>query len=338
MIGIDLSDRSVKLVQLQSGKLLSHCRRAIPDGAMVKGVIQDEKKVAEVLYAAFVDCRLGGTIKDAAVASIPETQSFLRVLQIPIMEEDEINEAVQWQVAQHIPFGLENVYIDWQYLSKKNDAKQGMMEVLVGAAQKKVVDPLYRALETLHVDIAACELESQAIVRALVSQQLKNQNGLLIVDLGNSATNVVIHDQGTIRFTASLSRGIDEVVATLPAKDQEELNREEVAGKEKNITALAKKLIPAEEELMAEIRGIVDFYTTNNPEHPMQEVLLTGGGANLPGLDKAFLRFFDNVHVQRGNPWVNIHAPGGTARALLSVEESVSFSTAFGLALRPVIS
>lgn len=337
MIGIDISDKSLKLVHLVNGRLLSHCRRAMPENAMVKGVIQDQKKVSDVLHAAFTDCRLTGTIKDAVIASIPETQSFLRVLQIPIMGEEEINEAIQWQVAQHIPFGLENVYIDWQYLPKKSDPKEGRMEVLVGAAQRKVIDPLYQVLTTLNLDIAACELESQAIVRALISQQLRQQKGLLIVDLGNSATNVVIHDQETIRFTASLSRGIDDVVATVPPADQEKLKQLSTVAKIQDGAALAKKLLPAEEELMAEIRGIVDFYTSTDTQHTVQEVVLTGGGANLPGLDKSFLKFFENVHVQRGNPWVNIHEPGGSARAVLSAEESVSFTTALGLALRSVI-
>ena len=85
-----------------------------------------------------------------------------------------------------------------------------------------------------------------------------------------------------------------------------------------------------------EIRGIADFYNSIDEQHEVREILLTGGGSNLPGLDKVFLRFFGNVHVQRGNPWVNILRTGKEKRPPLSLQESVFFTTAIGAALRPV--
>ncbi|MCH8005031.1 MAG: DEAD/DEAH box helicase family protein, partial [Planctomycetes bacterium] len=39
--------------------------------------------------------------------------------------EDEVDEAIQWEVAQHIPFGLENVYIDWQPVHSGHKAAAG---------------------------------------------------------------------------------------------------------------------------------------------------------------------------------------------------------------------
>jgi len=113
--------------------------------------------------------------------------------------------------------------------------------VLVGAAQKKVVDPLYELLKALDLDLAAFELESQAIVRALISPELSTKQGLLIVDLGASATNVIIHDHGTSRFTASLQKGAGELLAALPPQDRERVSGppHEFTG---NLDALARQL------------------------------------------------------------------------------------------------
>jgi len=52
----------------------------------------------------------------------------LRVIEIPIMNEDEVAEAVQWEVSHHIPFGLENVYIDWQTLQSGHKPAPGRMK------------------------------------------------------------------------------------------------------------------------------------------------------------------------------------------------------------------
>jgi type IV pilus assembly protein PilM len=272
---------------------------------------------------------------DTVVASIPETQSFLRVIELPVIPDDEMSEAVRWEVAQHIPFGLENVYVDWQPVKAGHAARANQCEVLVGAAQRKVVDPLVSVFTELKLDVVALELESQAIVRALISDELRGHPGLLLVDLGGTVTNVVIHDHGAMRFTASLQRGAEDLMKLLTAEDVKMLampQQVELAPEVKErIAELARS---SQEELVAEIRGIAEFYNNIDSRHTVREILLTGGGSNFPGLDRVFLRYFDNVHVQRGNPWVNILSGGEKKQPPLSLGESVHFTTALGLALR----
>lgn len=340
MIGIDVSDRSVKIVRLDesSHKLLAHCWQPVPESVMVGGEVKNGETLLAVIKKALETCEVNLTANDAVVASIPETQSFLRVIEVPIMRDDEVGEAVQWEVAQHIPFGLENVYIDWQPLLGGHKAASGQQEILVGAAQKKVIDPYFQVLRGLGMDIAALELESQALTRALVSKELLDKEGVLIVDLGGSATNVVIHDHATIRFTASLQKGAQHVRSVLSNKDGQKIERltNEVMDQVEQ-EQLAERLRPALDEIVMEIRGIVEFYNSIDVQHEVREIILTGGGANMPGLGDAFLRHFDSVHVQRGNPWVNIVSGRDSAKLPVDLQESVRFSTAIGLALREVI-
>jgi len=340
MIGIDIGDSSIKLVRLSKKsrrRLQSYCWENMPEGAVQSGVIKNEDKVAQVIKKAMYSCKMDTQIKDVVVASIPETQSFLRVVEVPLMEEDEVAEAVQWEVAQHIPFGLENVYLDWQPLAGAGHEFEGRMEVLVGASQKKVVDSIYRVLNGIGLDVAALELESQAIIRALVSGELMRKQGLLIVDLGGSSTNVVVHDHGAMRFTASLQKGVRTFYSALSPADVKMLSRPPDGSTLKNSAAIAKSLRPYQEELVMEIRGIAEFYNGIDARHHVREIVLTGGGANLPGFDQVFLQYFDNVHVQRGNPWVNVLRPGRKVEVPMNLQESVHYTTALGLALREVV-
>jgi len=343
MIGIDISDQSVKMVQLSADsgvrRLQSYCWHSVDEGIIERGIIQEPKRLEQILVKTFEQCRLTPDVDDAVVASIPETQSFLRVIEVPSMSDDETDEAIKWEVAQHIPFGLENVYIDWQPIASGHKAADGRREVLVGAAQKKVIDPLLGVLHGLGLDAAALELESQGIVRALISPELKDKQGLLIVDLGGTATNVVIHDHGAMRFTASLQHGVSRISNVLPEGDKEVLampKNEDMSEEVANRVAEATR--PAQEELVMEIRGIVEFYNGIDAQHEVQEILLTGGGANYPGLDSVVVKYFDDVHVQRGNPWVNILQEAKTKKTPMSLRESVHFSTALGLALRKIFA
>jgi len=304
---------------------------------MERGEVKNEAVMRKVITEALHQCNLSAGVPDTVVASIPETESFLRVIEIPHMDDSEIAEAVQWEVAQHIPFGLENVYLDWQMVNREAGPAHDRFEVLVGAAERRVVDPLSSLLIGVGLDVGALELESQAIVRALISSELKQKKGLLVVDIGSSATNVVVHERGTIRFTASLPRGARELFGPLLPEERSRLDGRPKELTSDEIKTFAEKLQPTFDTLVIEIHGVVEFYTGLSADNQVNEVLLTGGGANLPGLDQAFLRHFDTVHVQRGNPWVNVLPSGKSARLPISVRESVHFSTAIGLALRHML-
>ncbi len=346
MIGVDISDGSIKIVQISHGKkrrLLTYCTLSLPDGVMMNGVVKDQERMQGLLREAMTACRLpirkgnsrgGGRV---VVASIPETQSFLRVVEIPEMREDEIGEAVRWEIAQHIPFSLDKVYGDWQPLfGDMLVSKNGKQEVQVGAAQRLVVDSLHETFRGLGLDVAAFELESQAIVRALVSKSLREKEGLLIVDLGGTATNVVVHDRGAMRFTASLQKGIQHVASSLTPDDAKVATVDMHALDPKIVERLKPLMMPAMMELVKEVRGIVDFYNGTDAKHGVREIVVTGGGSNVPGLDEAFFQHFSNVHVQRGNPWVNILSGTRLTHPPMDIRESARFSTALGLALRNV--
>lgn len=341
MIGVDVSDRSIKVVQLSEDRtreLLAHGVHDVPSGVMESGVIRNAAQMEKVLLTALTETGiLPG--KRPIVASIPETQSFLRVVELPAMPEDEVGEAVQWEVAQHIPFGLENVYVDWQALTAVGHrAASGKQEILVGAAQRKVVDPLYAVFASLGLEVAAFELESQALTRCLISPDLKDKQGVLLVDLGGSATNVIIHDHSAIRFTASLQKGSDRMRDTLASEEIQVINTQPDAIPSDIAASVAGKLSAMYQELVVEVRGIVEFYNNIDAQHTVREIILTGGGSNFPGLGPAFLQVFDNVHVQRGNPWVNVNADSNDRRTPLQVGEAVRYATALGLAQRKVVT
>lgn len=342
MIGIDISDRSVKLVRLRrkSGthEFLNACLKEVPEGIFDDGIVKDEERMRAILQELFAACELPLRTRDPVVISVSEKHSFLRVVELPIIPEAEVGEAVQWEVAQHIPFGLENVYIDWQALAKGHQASSGHQEVLVGAAQRKVVDSLYKTLAGMKLDVAALELESQALVRALISPDLREKQGILLIDLGGGSTNVVIHDHGAIRFTATLERGSDRMRQTLTPKEIEMMNDSDKVLTEAEKQGIIGKVQGMYEELVVEVNGVVEFYNSNDLQHKVREIILTGGGSNWPGMPAAFLRVFENVHVQQGNPWVNLLSGQRSLNAPMNQFESVRFSTALGLALRPVIS
>lgn len=341
MIGVDISDHSIKIMQLSNDhkrKYLGHCTSDVPDGAIKRGFILEQETVRKCFQETLTKCRIDSKINDSFIFSIPETQTFLRVIEIPEMQEDEIGEAIKWEVAQHIPLGLENMYIDWQPITHgAHPTKGNRREIQVGAAQRKLVDALYDTLKPLGLDIGAFELESQAITRSLISEELRDKQGIVIVDLGGTATNVIVHDHGALRFTATLPKGLDDTLSSVSQDERSAIENGKGKLTEEEIRAAAPQLTAVNDELAGEVLSIAEFYSGIDTSHVVHEILLTGGGANVPGLDKAFLKHFENVHVQRGNPWVNVLGDNGSTRVPMDVKESIRYSTALGLAMRQVL-
>lgn len=338
MVGIDISDQTIKIVQLwgkHTKRLTCNYLHVLPPNIVVNGVVVDAAAMKRELTKALALCGRGYKKRDTIVASIPETQSFLRVVEIPQMNEDEIGEAVQWEIAQHVPFGIENVYIDWQP-SETSDhpVAKGHQEVQVGAAQKRVVDALYGVMNDVGLDVAAFELESQAIVRALVSSQWHQKQGVLIVDIGSTATNVIVYDQGATRFTASIAQGVVSLISSLSPYDSKLVLEKLHVLPTDMMGRIREAMTPTLEKLVTDIHGIVDFYNSTDVKHEVREIIVTGGGSNLPSLDETFLKHFDDVHIQRGNPWVNILSGSHTMHPPMDINESVRYTTALGLALR----
>jgi len=101
-------------------------------------------------------------------------------------------------------------------------------------------------------------------------------------------------------------------------------------------------LIPALTDLKEQIKVYLDYYRSHaSPEHlasnnkRVEEILLCGGGANLPGLcDELFSQL--KIPVELGNPWINILSESSKEIPKFSLQNSLKYTTALGLALRAV--
>lgn len=343
MIGIDISDRSIKLIQLTSGdapRLQTACWSSLPPNIMRRGVIQDIPNMTAALKDSLTRCSPVPVETGKVVLSIPETQSFVRVLELPTMSVREMEEAVQWAVRQHIPFDLERVYLDWQLLETPA-RKSGYQQVLVGAAQRDVVDPLLQVMDDTDLQVVAFELEAQAIVRSLLPRDSKDVAGVLLIDLGATSTNVIYFDRGAMRFTTSIQRGGDDLTQQLA---QELKLQPSIAAEKKALVGVQQGTADAEVavtlrggmlQLVQQINQVVrEVMVSFAEETNLRAILLAGGAANLPGIVDVFAEVFPDIPVQMGNPWINLSVSEGKGAAPLSQSDASHFTTALGLALR----
>ncbi len=343
MIGIDISDRSIKIASVTSGssrEFRTVCWSPLEPDLIKRGIIQDVPKLVQELQKTCTKCSPFPVEGKDVVVSIPERQSFVRVLDLPLMSDAEIDEAVGWAIRKDLPFDLDRVYLDWQPIAGATSAN--IRQVVVGAAQKEVVDPLLAALDGAGFIVKALELEAQAMVRSLLPIDALSVEGVAICDLGATTTKVIYFDKGSMRFTLALPTGGDQLTATLVEKfglsPEAALEKKSIIGilaREGNDGEIAYALREAVLSLLTQVQsGIQSALSQLSATSGLRGILLSGGGANLPGIRDAFSEVFPGIPVDVGNPLINLSSVGKRGTVAVTPQDASHFVTAIGLALR----
>ena len=365
--GLDISDLSLKIVKLKrKGKfftLTSFWEERIPPGIIKGGEIRDEDSLAKIIKSALPKVKGKKLTTRHVVASLPEEKSFLQVIQMPKIPEEDLKSAVIYQAENYIPLPIEEVYLDSQIIprlypvrndknkdrTKKEQISNGVYnhlnhyDVLIAALPRKTVDPYLICLKKAGLLPKVLEIESLSIARALIKNEVSPFPELLI-DLGATRTSFIIFSGYSLRFTSSIPVSSQKLTEAIAKALQLDLVKAEKIKLKYGIQTkeVFESLIPALTDLVEQIKKYLSYYQTHTSHEYLpsngkgvEKIYLSGGGANLKGLTD-FLSLELKIPVVLANPWVNIFPATQKETAELPYSESLKYTTALGLALRGV--
>lgn len=349
-MGLDISDVSLKLVQFEKTRaglrVQAYSDEVIPKEIIAGDMIKDGKRLTQLIRKAAAHPKFGRVTASYVAASIPETKCFVRVIQMAAMSEEEAAEAIPWEAEAYIPMPIGQVYLDWMILPAPVTPDK-KMTVLITAAPKDYVDDLTSILKEAGLRPAALEVESQATARSLVSNSSET---VLILDIDTIRTSFIIYDKGTLQFTSSVPIAgniFTESVAKLMGagfEQAEQLKRKNGLDETHDNGLVKKALTPVLAGLVTEIKNTIRFYEEHSTTGgKISKILLSGGSSKLKHLpsflaeklsvpDPHPMRSIPGVKVELGNPWTMVLTPGQVAP--ISREDSLSYATAIGLAMR----
>lgn len=376
VFGLDISDLSLKIVKLKKkGKFLtldSFGSHGIPAGIISAGEIEKENELVQVIKEAVKKVK-GKKISTKYVAtSLPEEKAFFQVIQIPKVSKEDLASAVIYEAENYIPMPIEDVYLDFQVVPPLQNHLDHL-DVLISAIPKETANPYISCLKLAGLEPTVLEVESLAIIRALVKNGV-SASPVLLIDFGATRTSFIIFSGYSLRFTSSIlvsSRNFTEIIAKTLKVDlkkaeglkikyglEEKIKlkiKDEQTKIQKERGKIFEALIPALVDLIQQIKKHLYYYQTHaSHEHlpslqksesqvpggqtegkGVSKILLCGGGSNLKGLP-AFLSSELRLPVELGNPLVNISLKERKNVPGLSFEEALGYTSALGLALRGI--
>ena len=339
--GLDLSDLSVKAIQLEKKGSLDRIRSFgmvnIPQGIVSNGEIL--KKETVILKVKELLQKIGPKklSSNKVICSLPETKAFLRLINLPKMKEEEIKEAIKWEIEANIPLSLEQVYFDWQLLNKNFSKNKNGSSALIAAISKDVTDQFLEILEKAGLDPIGLEIESLAQVHSLIKETERKKTAI-IIDIGDRRTSFIILVgnipcfTSSIPFSSSLLTNSLSKALGLSFAEAEKVKLNYGIGSFAKKDPIFKAVDSALKNLVFEIKRSTNFYTTElEYSDSIDQIILCGGGALTKGL-VPFLSKKLNKEISLGNPWINLNL--GKRIPPIPKDQSVKYSTAIGLALK----
>jgi type IV pilus assembly protein PilM len=339
-IGLDLSDLSVKVFQLEKKgslhKIRSYNTKEIRAGLIKDGKIIDKVQVGKIIAEAVKQAGPKKINTKKVISSIPETKVFLRMISIPKMSEEEASEAVKWELEASIPLSVDQVYYDWQFL----DETDGKQNILTVAAARETVDDLLETLELAGLTPVGIELESIASVRSLVPQNSNKVESFFVIDIGSDETSFIIAQGSVPYFTSSIpfsSFGLTDVISKTFNSTREEAEKIKISRGIEHFSGdstIFNSVKPFLENLSVEIEKTIDFYQNmSKSKDKIEKIIVSGGGANLKGL-VPYLAARLRRDIYAGDPWVNLNL--GKNLPPINKENSTRYATVIGLAMRRI--
>src|SRR5437773_2774732 len=295
LIGIDISSSAVKRVELaESGKgayrLERYAIEPLPRDVVADGNISNMEQVAEGLRRGWK--RLGSRNRNIALA-LPAAMVITKRIIVPSgQKEEDLELTVEAEANQYIPFALDEVNLDFQILGPAPN-NPDEVEILIAASRKEKVEDRVAIAESSGLKPRVMDVESYATQEAfrLIAPSLpangRDQN-IALVDIGAHVTHFYVLRNDHFLFSRDQAFGgnqlTHEIQRAFNLSPEEAESAKKNAGLPENYDV--DVLQPFMETLALEVTRALQFFFTSTSYSQVDQVVLTGGCALVPGLDE----------------------------------------------------
>ena len=337
--GLDISDRSVKYVELSHNgqiKVKRYGEKPMPAGVIEEGRIKNKTEAIKVLSELKKEMGL-----NYIFASLPEDEAFIVRMKMPPMKKSELRGSIELQLEEYVPLPPDQCVFDFEMISSAREVEKNGAEVSVSVLPKAIVDDYLEIFTAAGLEPLLFEIEAQAIARALVKEG--DPGTSMMVDIGKIHTgfSVVQADQvvftsiiglggSNITFCLQKALGLDAVAANKLKEEKGLLRSQE---NQEVFSALMPPVSALKDEIKQRFSYWQDHYDKDEGKRSsIDRVILVGGQSTLPGL-REYLETHLEVPVVLGNPWVNFNLKQDEL-PVIDYNNAMRYVTALGLALK----
>jgi len=309
IIGLDISQTGIKVMAVNAKKWLVTGYGSVDlDPEKVHASLEgDDDYLGTSLQSLLTKNLVGELHSNHVVLSVPTGRTFTRTFNLPLAAEKNLKDAVDLEVDQYIPIPSETLYIDYEVVERDKES----ITVSLSAAPRKLIDRCIAITEATGLRVCAVEPGISAVARLLENTE-EGHLPTVIVDIGPASTDIAVLDR-SIRVTGSIAIGGNTFTLDIAKKLKVPLENAHQLKVLNGLSAgprqqkLQNALSPNLERIMNETRKVIRYYNERlENSNKLEQVLIVGGGSNIPGLGD----FFTNSLVMPArvaSPWQRLN-------------------------------
>lgn len=341
LIGLDISSSSVKVLELSKKgeryQVEAYATEPLPPNTVNDKNIADPVPVGEAIARAVK--KAGTGTKQAAVA-VAGAAVFSKMIEAPAnLSERELEEHIQTEATNHVPYPLEEVNYDFQVIGPQ-EKNPDAVDILLAACRKEVIEQRAAALEIAGLKPKVVDIELYAMENAcqLLRHQMPEEGTdktIAVVDMGAANTAVtILHNLQTVytreqafggrQLTEDIMRhyamSFDDAFKALRSGNLPETYETEVLGN--FINDMGQQID----------RALQFFFSASSQYTHIDQIILAGGCAQIGNLD-ARIQERLNIPCVVARPFAQMSIASRAKPQQLAKEEA-ALLVAVGLATR----
>jgi type IV pilus assembly protein PilM len=270
---------------------------------------------------------------EAAIASLPAFSAFSTLIELPMMSPADVGQTMAYQAKKFIPLPLSTVTIDWLKAGERVDESGNQLQqIFLISIPNEHIERHKNIFKAAGLKLVGIEVEGVSLARAL-TQGISQ--AVLIIDIGARSTSFSVAKEGYLKMagqsdfaggsiTQSIASGLN--VTPRRAEDLKKQRGLLVGAGEYELSTL---ILPMVDVIISEARRIKNNYESSYREQ-VERVILSGGGANLSGIDRYFQEQI-GLPVELANPFKNLSYPGEIESVIKDIGPALSVVIGLGL-------
>ena len=346
-LGLDIGSTSVKMILLKEQRkrgqvsyaLQSFGMKPLPPEAIVDGALMNSTAIVQALQELMSELKVKN--KEVAIG-VSGHSVIIKKIQMPRMSQEELEESIQWEAEQYIPFDVKDVNIDTQILDAGGNDATGQMDVLLVAAKKDMINDYTTVVSESGLQPVVVDVDAFAVQNMFATNyDVPDKETVVLINAGASVVNINIISNGATVFTRDVTIGGNQFTEEIQKQlnvSYEEAEALKIGGTRGDSDAVVPQevervLQSVAEQVAGEIQRSLDFYAGTAVDATFTKVYLSGGTAKIPALFKT-IESRVGVPVEILNPFRKIDVDNRKFDPSFIMEVAPMAAVAVGLALR----
>lgn len=316
VICIEIGSNTTRVCEMDYKSKVPHIYRwvsfATPKNTYEDGFIRDKKLFAEAVKE---EIRKAGFKTNKVVFSVNSSKIATREVLIPLVKENRILEVVNANASEYFPVDVSEYILSYSILEKMEQEEDKKYRLMVLAAPENLIKNYYNIAELLGYEVAS--IDYGAIGSYHFLRNNVGKGNVLLVQFNEMNTLVHIIEKGHLQLQRNIEFGYMALLQLLLDSKGLQLNSKKEALKllkqdrfiydeeeaydleeaaftieedEEEVKNAAQRLSAGREitELyrqyfVGNVVRILDYYSSRNKDKRIDEIVMTGEGAEIKG-------------------------------------------------------